>query len=99
MAPSGLRMRGVSMLSPQELERYARHIVLHEIGGPGQQALKQARVLVVRAGGVGAAAPLALGAARGGTPRGPARHPGALSDPPRPGVPRTPQNGRGQKKE
>src|SRR2546426_582176 len=34
------------MLSPQELERYARHIVLREIGGPGQAALKRARVLV-----------------------------------------------------
>ena len=28
------------MLSPEELERYARHIVLHEVGGPGQAALK-----------------------------------------------------------
>jgi molybdopterin/thiamine biosynthesis adenylyltransferase len=41
-------------LSPQELERYARHIVLPEIGGPGQQKLKRARVLVVGAGGLGA---------------------------------------------
>ena len=30
------------MLSGDELERYARHIVLHEVGGPGQQALKEA---------------------------------------------------------
>ncbi|WP_181700646.1 molybdopterin-synthase adenylyltransferase MoeB [Chthonobacter albigriseus] len=41
-------------LSPQEIERYARHIVLREVGGPGQQKLKAARVLVVGAGGLGA---------------------------------------------
>lgn len=41
-------------LTSQELERYARHIVLPEIGGPGQQKLKRARVLVVGAGGLGA---------------------------------------------
>ncbi len=41
-------------LTPSELERYARHIVLPEIGGPGQQKLKQARVLVIGAGGLGA---------------------------------------------
>ena len=41
-------------LSPEELERYARHIVLPEIGGAGQQKLKAARVLVIGAGGLGA---------------------------------------------
>ncbi len=41
-------------LSPEEIERYARHIVLREIGGPGQNRLKAARVLVVGAGGLGA---------------------------------------------
>ncbi|MBN9079020.1 MAG: molybdopterin-synthase adenylyltransferase MoeB [Rhizobiales bacterium] len=41
-------------LSPEELERYARHIVLAEIGGPGQQKLKRERVLVIGAGGLGA---------------------------------------------
>ncbi|MDP2125077.1 MAG: adenylyltransferase, partial [Parvibaculum sp.] len=40
-------------LSDQQLERYARHIVLKEIGGPGQQKLLKARVLVVGAGGLG----------------------------------------------
>ena len=40
--------------SPEEVERYARHLVLREIGGPGQQKLKAARVLVVGAGGRGA---------------------------------------------
>ena len=39
------------MLSAEELERYARHIVLREVGGPGQAALKEAAVLVIGAGG------------------------------------------------
>lgn len=42
------------MLSADELERYARHIVLREVGGPGQLKLKSARVLVIGAGGLGA---------------------------------------------
>ena len=41
-------------LSSDEIERYARHIVLRGVGGPGQQKLKQARVLVIGAGGLGA---------------------------------------------
>ena len=41
-------------LTPEEIERYARHLVLREIGGPGQQKLKAARVLVIGAGGLGA---------------------------------------------
>ena len=42
--------------SDDELERYARHIVLREIGGPGQRKLKAARVLVIGAGGLGSPA-------------------------------------------
>lgn len=41
-------------LSSDELSRYARHLVLPEVGGPGQQKLKAASVLVVGAGGLGA---------------------------------------------
>src|SRR5689334_4701071 len=51
------------MLSPDELERYARHIVLREVGGPGQLALQRARVLVIGAGGLGAPLLLYLAAA------------------------------------
>ena len=41
-------------LSPDEIDRYARHLVLKDVGGPGQQKLKRARVLVIGAGGLGA---------------------------------------------
>jgi adenylyltransferase/sulfurtransferase len=51
------------MLSPEEIERYARHLVLREVGGPGQAALKEARVLVIGAGGLGAPLLLYLAAA------------------------------------
>lgn len=49
--------------SDDEIERYARHLVLAEVGGPGQQRLKAARVGLMGVGGVGAPAALYLAAA------------------------------------
>lgn len=54
-------------LSPDEIERYARHLVLHEVGGPGQNKLKDAKVLVIGAGGLGAPLLYYLAAAGIGT--------------------------------
>ncbi|SNZ20000.1 molybdopterin-synthase adenylyltransferase MoeB [Cohaesibacter gelatinilyticus] len=55
------------MLDEQELERYARHILLRDVGGPGQQKLKAARVLIIGAGGLGSPVLAYLAAAGVGT--------------------------------
>jgi adenylyltransferase/sulfurtransferase len=53
--------------SDEELERYARHIILHDVGGAGQQKLKQSKVLVIGAGGLGSPLLMYLAAAGVGT--------------------------------
>lgn len=50
-------------MTPDSIQRYARHLVLKEIGGPGQQALLSAKVAIVGAGGLGGPVGLYLAAA------------------------------------
>ena len=50
-------------MTPDSIKRYARHLVLKEIGGPGQQAMLSARIAIVGAGGLGGPVGLYLAAA------------------------------------
>ena len=59
----GDQMSVLPELTTEEVERYARHIVLRDIGGPGQRKLKAAKVCVIGAGGLGAPLLLYLAAA------------------------------------
>ncbi len=62
-------VRRAVTLSDEQLERYARHIILKEIGGAGQARLLSADVAVIGAGGIGSPAILFLAAAGVGTIR------------------------------
>ncbi|KAG1650057.1 DNA replication and repair protein RecF [Nymphon striatum] len=60
-------LRKMEKLSESEIERYARHIILPEFGGAGQQKIKSAKVCIIGAGGLGSPALLYLAAAGVGT--------------------------------
>src|SRR4051794_41678170 len=80
-------------LTPAEIQRYARHLIMPEVALAGQKRLKASRVLCIGTGGLGSPLSLYLAAAGVGT-----IGPGdfdvvGLSNPPRPGIPLTPPAG------
>lgn len=63
LSMAGPAMESWTRTEEEALDRYARHIVLREIGGPGQARLRAAKVLLIGAGGLGAPAALYLAGA------------------------------------
>src|SRR5256885_16943677 len=59
------------VLSPGEIKRYSRHLILPEVGMAGQLKLKQSSALIIGAGGLGVPLTQYLSAAGGGRPRAP----------------------------
>ena len=62
-APKGINTGGPTVLTDEQIQRYARHIVLPEVGGNGQIKLMESKVLVVGAGGLGSPSVMYLAAA------------------------------------